>query len=283
MPTVSVDGIQTAYEVRGSGPPLLMMAPGGFDSTIEKWSTTGLWKDMLPLETLSGQYTCIAYDRRESGNSGGKVERVSWGSYADQAKGLLDALDIPKAFILGACMGVSVALATAVAYPESVAGLVLRFPVGGARWHLDNIAGFNAHSAQVRKNGLQATVELAREKPNFMLSKESGPWASVIAKDTVFAKEYAEQDMDRYLALVGTMGRTLFDRDSVPGVETEELMALKTPSLVIPGWDEYHTQSAARFVQECLPNVEYWDATLEQQTASASLERILSFLNLQHV
>ena len=35
MPTVNVNGIQTAYEVRGSGPPLLMMAPGGFDSTIE--------------------------------------------------------------------------------------------------------------------------------------------------------------------------------------------------------------------------------------------------------
>ncbi len=283
MPTVNVNGIQTAYEVRGSGPPLLMMAPGGFDSTIEKWSTTGLWKDMLPLEALSVRYTCIAYDRRESGTSGGRVERVTWGSYSDQAKGLLDALDIPRAFILGACMGVSVALATAVAHPDSIAGLVLRFPVGGARWHLDNIAGFDAHIAQVRTNGLQATVELAGEKPNFMLSKESGPWASVIANDANFAKAYAAQDIDRYLALVGTMGRTFFDRDSVPGVETEELLAMKTPSLVIPGWDEYHTQSAARFVQECLPDVEYWDATVEQQTAPASLERILEFLNLHSI
>ncbi len=58
---------------------------------------------------------------------------------------------------------------------------------------------------------------------------------------------------------------------------------MKTPSLVIPGWDEYHTQSAARFVQECLPDVEYWDATVEQQTAPASLERILEFLNLHSI
>ena len=77
--------------------------------------------------------TCIAYDRRESGNSGVMVERFTWGSYANQAKGLLDALDIPRAFILGAYMGGSVALATAVAYSESVVGLVLRFPVGDAR------------------------------------------------------------------------------------------------------------------------------------------------------
>ena len=87
MPTVTVNRMQTAYEVRGSGPSLLMMDPSGFDSTSAKWSTTGIWKDTLPLEALSGQYTYIAYDRRESSKSGGMVERLTWGSYADQAKG----------------------------------------------------------------------------------------------------------------------------------------------------------------------------------------------------
>jgi len=43
MPVVEIDGIQTKYEVFGAGPPLLMMAAGGFDSTIEKWSTAGVW------------------------------------------------------------------------------------------------------------------------------------------------------------------------------------------------------------------------------------------------
>ena len=40
MPTVGIDGIATHYEISGSGPPILMMAPGGFDSVIEKWSTS---------------------------------------------------------------------------------------------------------------------------------------------------------------------------------------------------------------------------------------------------
>ena len=35
MPTVSIDGITTRYEVTGSGPPLLMYSPGGFDATVE--------------------------------------------------------------------------------------------------------------------------------------------------------------------------------------------------------------------------------------------------------
>ena len=30
MPTIDIDGIATHYESSGSGPPILMMAPGGF-------------------------------------------------------------------------------------------------------------------------------------------------------------------------------------------------------------------------------------------------------------
>jgi hypothetical protein len=29
MPTVDIDGITTRYEISGSGPPILLMAPGG--------------------------------------------------------------------------------------------------------------------------------------------------------------------------------------------------------------------------------------------------------------
>jgi hypothetical protein len=36
MPVVDFDGIATRYEVVGSGPPLLVYAPGGFDAALEK-------------------------------------------------------------------------------------------------------------------------------------------------------------------------------------------------------------------------------------------------------
>lgn len=38
MPTATVDGIPTRYEVSGDGPPLLMFSPGGFDSTLDNWT-----------------------------------------------------------------------------------------------------------------------------------------------------------------------------------------------------------------------------------------------------
>ena len=77
MAFAEINSIDIHYEVLGSGTPLLMMAPGGFDSTIDKWRSAGVWPGVRPLETFTDQYTCIAYDRREAGLSGGKVERVT--------------------------------------------------------------------------------------------------------------------------------------------------------------------------------------------------------------
>jgi len=42
MPTAVIDGITTRYEMVGSGPSPLMFSPGGFDATLEKWSTLGV-------------------------------------------------------------------------------------------------------------------------------------------------------------------------------------------------------------------------------------------------
>ena len=68
MPTVNIDGITTRYEISGAGPPILMMAPGGFDSTLEKWSTTWPWQHFLPLQTFAREYTCIVMTAGKLGN-----------------------------------------------------------------------------------------------------------------------------------------------------------------------------------------------------------------------
>jgi len=52
MPTARLDGLEVNYFEKGSGPALLMLAPGGFDATLEKWTTAGVWKGMRPLDTL---------------------------------------------------------------------------------------------------------------------------------------------------------------------------------------------------------------------------------------
>jgi hypothetical protein len=34
MPTATIEGLEVSYVSRGSGPALLLLAPGGFDATM---------------------------------------------------------------------------------------------------------------------------------------------------------------------------------------------------------------------------------------------------------
>src|SRR3954471_15595992 len=134
MTTATIDGLKVNYLVQGSGPHLLMLAPGGFDSRIAKWTAGGVWQEMDAINALSRHFTVIAYDRREAGTSGGRVEVLRWETFARQAAALLDHVGADKAWLVGGCMGVSVALAFAVHYPQRCEGLLLHWPVGGYRW-----------------------------------------------------------------------------------------------------------------------------------------------------
>ncbi len=78
MATGIIDGIKTNYEIHGDGPPLLMYSPGGFDASLDKWTTLGVYARIKLLDHLPNKYQCIVFDRRETGQSGGRVERITW-------------------------------------------------------------------------------------------------------------------------------------------------------------------------------------------------------------
>ncbi len=54
--------------------------------------------------------------------------------------------------------------------------------------------------------------------------------------------------------------------------------ASSMPALVVPGADGFHATSAARYLQECLPGAEYWDAAPDAQTEETAPARVLDFL-----
>jgi pimeloyl-ACP methyl ester carboxylesterase len=279
MPLATVDGIVTRYEVSGSGPPLLLFSPGGFNATIENWRTFGVYARLNLLERLAERYTCIAFDKRESGQSGGRVERITWGDYAAQGLDLLDELGIERAHVMGGCIGCSIAATLAVEHPERVESLVLYSPAGGPAYRRTQHRRFDVHRAFAAEQGLGGVVALARSsEQTFAQDPRVGPWASVIRTDPSFAEEYARSDADRYDGLVGELGRTLFDRDTVPGPAPERLQDVTIPGLVVPGGDENHPVSAARYLEGCLPRSEYWDVPMDEQTAETAPSRVLEFL-----
>src|SRR5262249_4159245 len=151
MATAVIDGVTTRYEIVGSGTPLLMFSPGGFDATLEKWTTLGVYARIKILDHLSKHYRCIIFDRRESGQSGGRVERVTWAHYARQGYGLLRHLAIDRAHVMGGCAGCSSAIAFGVAYPKAASSLLLWWPVGGARYRINGHLRFTEHLAYVKE------------------------------------------------------------------------------------------------------------------------------------
>jgi len=282
MPTATVDGIPTRYEVSGDGPPLLMFSPGGFDSTLDNWTRHGLYPRIELMARLRQRFTCVAFDRRESGRSGGRLERIRWDHWVAQGAGLLDHLGIERAHLIGACVGCSTAAAFAVAHPSRADRMVLYSPAGGPRYRMTQLARFGAHAAYVAVAGLGAVVELARSgTAGFAADPRVGPWATVLRTDDAFAKDYAAADPVAYGRMVTAMGRLLFDRDTVCGVEPADLMALDTPALIVPGQDTSHAPSAARYLQECLARAEYWDVPVAEQTADNAPARVIEFLSQQ--
>jgi len=279
MATAVVDGISTRYEVVGSGPPLLMFSPGGFDATLEKWATLGVYARIKVLDHLSRHYRCIVFDRRETGESGGRIERITWADYARQGYALLQRLNIDRASVMGGCMGCSSAIAFGVTYPDATRNLLLWWPVGGAKYRINGHLRFAEHLAYVKQNGLAQAVALARSgTKSFGEDPRGGPWVSVVRRDPQFAAAYERHDVDRYLQLVTGTARALLDRDTAPGAEPEDLLRLDVPALVVPGRDNSHATSAARYLEECLPRAQYWDVPVNEQTEANAPLRLLEFL-----
>jgi pimeloyl-ACP methyl ester carboxylesterase len=218
VPTTTIDDIATRYEVIGSGPPLLMYAPGGFNAVVEAWSTLGSYARIKLLDHLPKRFTCILFDRRECGQSGGRVERVTWQHFVAQGKGLLDHLGIERAHLIGGCMGCPPVTAFAVAHPDMVSGMILYWPVGGAKYRISSHQRFAEHLAFVASDGLDGVVALvAKDGKPFGADPRGGPWASVIKRDSAFAAAYAKQDRDQYKSICEGMCGALFDRDTAPG------------------------------------------------------------------
>jgi len=277
--TAIIDGISTRYEVVGSGPPLLMYSPAGFNAAMETWRTQGVYAKIKLLDHLPAKYTCITFDRRECGQSGGRVERVNWEHFVRQGIAVLDHLKIDKAHIMGGCMGCSPVIAMGTQAPERVLSMVIYWPVGGPKYRRSSHQRFAEHLAFVHQNGMQAVVDLVlAERKSFAADPRGGPWASVLSRDAPFAAAFVRRELSAYEATVKAMGEALFDRDTSPGAEPEDLMKLAIPALIVPGRDESHATSAARYLEECLPKSEYWDVLPDAQVEATAPARLIDFL-----
>jgi pimeloyl-ACP methyl ester carboxylesterase len=146
MPRVNANGIQIEYETFGdpSAPPLLLIM--GLGGQLIHWGQ-GFCEQL----TAKGHFV-IRYDNRDCGLSTkfeeaglpdiaqlynklfrGKALKAPYtlNDLADDAAGLLDALDIDKAHICGASMGGMIAQTLAIRHPQRVSSLISIYSTTG--------------------------------------------------------------------------------------------------------------------------------------------------------
>ena len=136
MPDLDVTGGHIHYEIYGTGYPVLLFAPGFLSSRIERWSRNperpGVPQDWLdPIAELWADFRLVALDVRNAGRSRARIgPEDDWATYTADHLALLDHLAIRQCHVMGACIGVSFALALAKARPGLVSACVLQNPIG---------------------------------------------------------------------------------------------------------------------------------------------------------
>ena len=116
MSVIAVDDIELDCERSGEGPPLLLIM--GMSGTALHWGEPFL-------DALRRDFEVIAYDHRGVGASSRLEGPITIVQLAEDAAGLLTALGIDSAHVLGISMGGMVAQELALAHPERVRTLTL--------------------------------------------------------------------------------------------------------------------------------------------------------------
>jgi pimeloyl-ACP methyl ester carboxylesterase len=122
MGSVEVDGLRIAYERAGAGPPLVLL-----QGYVGDGPTT--WR--FQLDSLSDEFTVIAWDAPGAGGSSDPPESFGIAGYADALAGFIARLGLESPHVAGLSFGGIVALALAGRHPALPRSLVLASAYAG--------------------------------------------------------------------------------------------------------------------------------------------------------
>ena len=145
MPLIRSKDVELFYDLTGpEGAPVV-----AFSNSIG--TTLEMWDRQVP--ALSDRYRCVRYDTRGHGRSPVVDRPITIEDLANDLAGLLDALGIEQAHIVGLSLGGMTAQAFGARHPERAQSLVLM----ATSAYLPH--GWNERAAIVRANGMGAIVE----------------------------------------------------------------------------------------------------------------------------
>jgi pimeloyl-ACP methyl ester carboxylesterase len=175
MAVIRVGEIELDCERSGDGPPLLMIM--GMSGTALSWGPPFL-------EELRGDFEVIVYDHRGVGASSRLDGPITIRQMAQDAAGLLAALEIDSAHVLGISMGGMVAQELAIAQPARIRTLSLGCTYCGGPDSVPTGIEVLRRIADARRSGdrelaLRTSWEI-NVSPTFAAEEEQ--WAAFVAR-----------------------------------------------------------------------------------------------------
>ena len=235
MPAIRVNDIDLYYERYGQGSPLVLIM--GLRRNLA-W-----WYRQIP--ELSQHFHVVAFDNRGAGRSDKPVMDYSIHLFADDTAGLMEALGIQNAHILGVSMGGYIAQELALRHPDKVRSLLLGCTsCGGSR-----------------------SVVMSGERVKKFTANEGLTPAEILRKDMdiYFSDGFIQDNPDKVRELIEISLRHYQPADAffrqfaacLHHDTADRLGSIKVPVLVAAGDDDPLVPSVnSTILKELIPNAE---------------------------
>ncbi len=229
---VQVGDIDIAYKMLGKGDPILLFngASDGMDA----------WDPSFP-RSLSSNHTVIAFDSRGLGNTTMGSKPYTSQQLAHDAAGLLDALKIPKADVMGYSLGSFIAQQFTIMYPDKVNTLTLVASSCGGKDHTPKPPEFLKMMSEMVNKSLNNVFTSQDEMKELISASLGSGWIKLhpesienIPTDVQQAKPgLSPEAMNNQM----NVGKEWEDNPNWSGA-CDELAKLDKPTLVITGTDD---------------------------------------------
>lgn len=167
---VHVGDIDIGYKMLGKGEPFILF--NGASDNMNAW-------DKAFLKGLSSDHTVIVFDQRGIGNTTVGSKPYTYQQLADDAAGLLDALKIPKADVMGYSLGSYLAQQLTITYPDKVTSLILVGSSCGGKDHTSKPPEFIKLQSQVVNKSLNNVPISQDEIKSLVVASLGSGWIKI--------------------------------------------------------------------------------------------------------
>lgn len=248
MPQVRANGITIGYDVHGDGGDWLVLVMG---HAYARWA----WNRQI--EDLSKDFRVIAFDNRGIGETDAPPAPYTVEEMAADALGLLDALGVERAHVLGCSLGGCISLELALAHPERVDRLVLA---------CTSLGGSSPKSHPLSERVVRIIRQAAKDPPDVRLRKGT---ENAFAEAFVAAhREVIDEVLRRRQVTAQTLEAWMAQASAYPAYDaTDRAGGLHVESLVVTGTEDNVIEHRnSRVLADTLP-----DATLVEMPGAGHL------------